>query len=159
MYSRPCPNSTRRDHRHYCVLKLFQIQPSELIIGRRHCEASFWHPAMDTGVTNETRCARLARVPGSSLVRFPAQDEPCSRQPSGHFWRADKVPSLSAHHGVHPREGKENPALILPPLDVSFGSYISIYVGNNNNKKISVLDGLPGAMALKLIWSHHRSAC
>lgn len=84
---------------------------------------------------NKTRCARLARVPVSSLVRFPAQDNPCSRQPSGCSEEKSKVPSLSAHNGVHPREGKENPALILPPLDVSFGSYISIDVGNNNQKK------------------------
>lgn len=53
--------------------------------------------------------------------------------------------------------GKKNPVL-FSPLDVTFGSYISIYAGNNK-KRPSVLDALPGTTSLKLILSHHTSAC
>lgn len=68
-----------------------------------------------------------------------------------------KVLSLSAHSPVHPWEGKENPALVLPPLDVRFGSYMSIYVGKSK-KKNPVLAGLQGTVALKPLQSHHKSA-
>lgn len=58
------------------------------------------------------------------------------------------VLSLYVLSPEHPWQGKENPALVLPPLDVRFGSYISISAGKSNEKH-SVLAGLQGTTALK----------
>lgn len=89
---------------------------------------------------------------------------PWCKQPSSHLWREEQSlisdeKSKVSHKEAHPWEGKENPALILYPLDVSFGSYIFIYGVSNKTIKKTVLDGLPATLALKLIWSRPKSAC
>lgn len=144
VFTRLCPNCTRHDHLYCCLFKLLKIQPSELIVRHQGCEDRCWHLAMGTGATNVTRKAHIARVPRftSPPSRSCAADslQVTSEGKSAVSMGRERRASLG-------REGK--PSARSPSTRCQLWViYISIYVGINNNK--SLLDSLPGAMALKL---------
>lgn len=143
------PKSTRHDHLDHHLLKVFKF-----------CLQSLLSADSTVKLASGTQLSIcLSQMRQGMHVQLSANEHLGSLSCPGKIHSAWLLKKRSKHPLClqYTERERKNPVR-FSPLDVSFGSYISIYAGNNK-KRPSVLDALPGTTSLKLILSHHTSAC